>query len=1212
VRTLFSLPGRVIIWLMRHPGYLVTIGFMFIIGLVWVGGPYVGMESAQSRATVMVGAALSRIVAWLVDHLRDKARATELERSLVRQGEAQIAQARPDRKEQMAAIRDQFDKAINTLKQSKLAEGRKGTAALYALPWYMFIGPPASGKSTALRHSGLRFPYLGESGKGLQGVGGTRNCDWWFTNEAVLLDTAGRYVTEDEDQEEWYSFLELLKKYRKEKPINGVIVAISVAELVQAKDEDVDSHAKKIRGRIDELIKRLGITFPVYLVFTKSDLIQGFVEFFEDLSRAEREQIWGATFRKAPEEKEAPHQRFDEEFQQLLESLQARRLRRLETSRGTQKVPIYAFPLQFASVRAKCGRFIEVLFQTNTFQENPVFRGFYFTSGTQEGTPIDRIMGAVCHAAGLPSGATGSFAPKETKSYFIKNLFTDVIFPDHILAGASSAAFRQQGALRVAAFTVAVVLVAALLTGFAVSFIGNRAVVSGALSAAVRASKVGLEGDHFEQDVEYLDKVGARLADLYRYETKGVPTRLWGFYRGHRVFPPLRDIYLSYFQQAILIPTKQEIEHHLAYFVRSADDELEGSDQYYTMLKAYLMLSDETRLNQAFLQHWLSETWKEWLAVRYQERGVPEDLENAVLRQIALYSQHVAGGGGAQFAPDKALVYRTQQKLRQIPTTQRLYDLIRRAAAEKKKDPFTIQTVLHGSQQGLLVSEYGVPHLFTYEGWRTIFNPSLERLLQEMGEEGWVTGINEVKRGDLAEGVHRLYFAEYVQHWQAFLESVKVRPSATPADAEELLANLSHQDSAFRQLLVEVVRNTVPDNEIVTRTEAVTGGIVQRVKQTLGFVPERADEALAQLRDKLPSRSFLTTVSPQFRSMHDFVVVQGNGKEKEKAAESAFDLYLAELRRVHQVLRPILRSDAAAPDTKAMSASIVSGAPSDLVQAVKTTETLLQRLSPDLRERIQGVMLQPLLVVMHGVMQRAKGEVARRWEAEVYQPCQRSIAGKYPFRVDGEEAALTDVADFFHPQNGTLWKFYQAEIKPYVEEGAERWEPRRWKGVGMEFSEDFLDGLQYARYLSEGLFTKGNADLGVAFDLYPYPPVGPGGRTVSEISLEIGGDRLRYRMEPQEPYGMKWPGQAGANGAVLQVQMNGSWQNKDKKGWWGFFRLLDAGQVAELSDTQFRVQWEVAGPDLRSVVVQYDLTAPSYKNPFHPGFFTRFACMQQL
>ncbi len=118
-----------------------------------------------------------------------------------------------------------------------LKQKRRSGHSLYELPWYVIIGAPGSGKTTALINSGLHFPLEQRSGKGaLRGVGGTRNCDWWFTDEAIFLDTAGRYTTQDSDANAdsagWAEFLKLLQKYRKRRPVNGVILTISAQDLM--------------------------------------------------------------------------------------------------------------------------------------------------------------------------------------------------------------------------------------------------------------------------------------------------------------------------------------------------------------------------------------------------------------------------------------------------------------------------------------------------------------------------------------------------------------------------------------------------------------------------------------------------------------------------------------------------------------------------------------------------------------------------------------------------------------------------------------------------------------------------------------------------------------------------------------------------------------------------------------------------------------------
>ena len=83
----------------------------------------------------------------------------------------------------------------------------------------------------------MNFPLKAVgSDPALAGVGGTRNCDWWFTDEAVLLDTAGRYTTQESDREAdaaaWQGFLDLIKRFRPRRPLNGALVTLSVSDLV--------------------------------------------------------------------------------------------------------------------------------------------------------------------------------------------------------------------------------------------------------------------------------------------------------------------------------------------------------------------------------------------------------------------------------------------------------------------------------------------------------------------------------------------------------------------------------------------------------------------------------------------------------------------------------------------------------------------------------------------------------------------------------------------------------------------------------------------------------------------------------------------------------------------------------------------------------------------------------------------------------------------
>ena len=203
---------------------------------------------------------------------------------------------------EVADLRQRFEQSLATLRKARFENKvQGGRSYLYQLPWYIFIGAPGSGKTTALINSGLRFPLSEKLGKdAVRGVGGTRNCDWWFTDEAVLLDTAGRYTTQTSNQAvdsaAWGGFLKLLKRFRPRQPLNGAIITLSVSDLLTQSAAERTDYGRTVRQRIQELHENLGTRFPIYIMVTKCDLLAGFMEFYGDLGREERGQVWGATF----------------------------------------------------------------------------------------------------------------------------------------------------------------------------------------------------------------------------------------------------------------------------------------------------------------------------------------------------------------------------------------------------------------------------------------------------------------------------------------------------------------------------------------------------------------------------------------------------------------------------------------------------------------------------------------------------------------------------------------------------------------------------------------------------------------------------------------------------------------------------------------------------------------------------------------------------
>ena len=202
---------------------------------------------------------------------------------VIAQDEARIQSLSARERDEMKELQDRWKETVDMLRRSHL---KKQGNPLYVLPWYMVIGESGSGKTTAISSARLASPFA--EVKRVQGISGTKNCDWWFFEQAVVIDTAGRYaipVDEGRDKDEWQKFLTLLLKYRKKEPLHGLIVTIAADKLLSAPQEALEEDGKSIRRRIDELMRVLGVKFPVYVLVTKCDPRSGHDEVLRSTSR---------------------------------------------------------------------------------------------------------------------------------------------------------------------------------------------------------------------------------------------------------------------------------------------------------------------------------------------------------------------------------------------------------------------------------------------------------------------------------------------------------------------------------------------------------------------------------------------------------------------------------------------------------------------------------------------------------------------------------------------------------------------------------------------------------------------------------------------------------------------------------------------------------------------------------------------------------------
>ena len=397
-----------------------------------------------SIGTLLLGVLMGGLY-WLVQKYRQR-KARPMERSL-RDNLAATPQGvtEPARRARLDDLRKNFEDGVDKFK----AAGKN----LYSLPWYVLVGEPGSGKTEAVRHCNVGFPPGLQDQ--LQGVGGTINMNWWFTNHAVVLDTAGRLIFEEVDPgatNEWREFLKLLRTNRPNCPINGMLLCIPADSLIKDTADTLERKGAKIAQQLDQIQRALGVRFPVFVMVTKCDLINGFREFFEDITDPTLQHQMMGWSNPAPLDEPFNPELVTDHLQTVAVRLKRRRLGLLldpvnsddPSARRTDQVDaLYALPHSMMTIAPRLRRYLEMIFVAGEWSAKPLFlRGIYFTSSMREGSALDAELAEVLGVPveSLPEGKVW----ERDRAYFLRDLFMNKVFREKGLVTNATNAKRHQ------------------------------------------------------------------------------------------------------------------------------------------------------------------------------------------------------------------------------------------------------------------------------------------------------------------------------------------------------------------------------------------------------------------------------------------------------------------------------------------------------------------------------------------------------------------------------------------------------------------------------------------------------------------------------------------------------------------------------------------------------------------------------------------------
>ncbi len=1129
--------------LLKSRVFLVGQGLVALIVLVIVLGRVFHLSTTIQLAAIMAIMVVGLIL-LLVGYVRANRSASAIQTSLRQQAEHQRMGVRPDKQGEIEQLERDLEEAIERLKQSRLGGGRRRSkAALYAMPWYMIIGPPAAGKTTAIANSGMNFPLGTDS---VRGVGGTRNCDWFFSDSAIFLDTAGRYMTEQEDQEEWHTFLQTLRDNRSKQPINGVIVAINVDALVDATPDQIEWHATTIRRRVDDLVSRLHVTFPVYLVFTKCDLLRGFVQFFGYFNRKEREQVWGFTLPQEWQRESDIRERFEAEFARLSRSLVNWRNEGLgRAMKREQRQAVYVFPLEFASAKEKLSQFVTMLFRPNPYRDTPLLRGVYFTSGTQEGVPIDRVIRAIAHRFGLAPAEQDAEPVTEAKAYFIRDLFETIIIPDRYLVSRTSRFEKRQTLLKATTVAVSGIVLLLFLLGVGQAVVRSQLRINEAVDSATTAALVDPRGSVLEPSE--LDRLESLRSVVARIDQRSYFT--WGLDRGGEVFEPALRLLLQKVGTFVDLSLFGHLEDRIASALSMPALDEVTKEALYDDFKTYLLLTEQTvqlsdEANGEFLKRQLAS-----LVDSVTGRGATADPRHYPLTD--LYVDGLRDGHTEGLAANRRLVRRAQPILSEPISPERLFARLRREA-EETLGLITLSEAA-GPNGYLFETDPSISELFTQNVWSSFARDKIEEYSADPTRDEWVTGATVARRTlteeEVAARIEAIYLEEYAAEWEEMISGAVLAPFQNVRDAARKLEILSNgDDSPILWLLARVSDETTFEGSMLETTAEALGGGDERI---------------------------LNAVERHFQPLHELNVPGAASGTADPRLLRA----LEELKRIGATLESMVGDDAKLAD---YAAEVVSSGGGELGGAIRAIEDSFFRLGPSVRENL---FERPVLLTWSTVLESVQEYLDEQWRERVYEPFRETVGGRYPIDA-GDDAPIDDFEIFFRDRTGTLASFYEEQLSPFLQ--TNRVAARTWQNRGLTVSASVADAFERAKTLREVLF-EGDR-LRYTFELLPEIPVST--QPVSSYDLDIHGHRQRYDMGAPYPLTVTWPGSPGStlrvsarDGDLLPIRFDGHW---------AMFRLLRAADIARLSSTEFELSWDMGS----AVTARYRVRTRSAVSPF--------------
>jgi len=1031
-------------------------------------------------------------------------------------------------------IKNKFYEALKILKVSTFYKNKR--SARYELPWYLLVGKEQEGKTTLLEASGLDFPLnVNYEERSVKEEGTSKEFLWYYAEHAIFIDMPGKYIDKELneiDQAVWEKgFLKLFAKKRLRRPLNGIVLNISVETFITKSEKDLNKYAKDLRDRFDELSKGFVSSIPIYLIITKSDKIVGYNEYFSSLTEEEKEEVLGVTF-------DNPMQNIDTsivkpELEKLLKQINSSVIDKLhyEWDEDTRN-KIFLFPDEFSSIFEKIEMFTDICFAQTRYRKALMLRGVYFTSVPEEEETKSSYLLSNKNDNKLSVG-------RSSRGYFIKKLLKDFIFSESDLIkmddNFKKVNKRRQSIALFSAVTSVLLLSSLWIFDF-VSHNKSLRMLEERIEKVVLQKSQIKSSDNFEKTLLVLNEIES-IKDTYESEISSHFYRL-NFYDVEPQTIQLYNLYENVLSDILLPRVAKNLKTQML-------SNLNNYQQTWTNTEIYLMLNKEVHRKDDYLKTVMGVNW----AKLYPNKPL-------VQKALNHHFQNLLSLGFDPYKMDEKALKTARSILYNKPNVVIVYDELKRVIKEETNlESFSYERLL-GANVGVFNGDtYKIPGLYTKKGFKNIIEKKGQKYVSSILKTHWVLGARiDLTKSELDEiysQVLSLYFKDYKRYWLTATTKLNIPKLLNKGGLQNQLEVLSLVNSPIISILQGLKENT----KIFTLEEMILKN------------PKKGNKKLNKLakisaKNKIKGSKLVANIKTLrlfFKPYHNLINEDG-------MPNSSLENAMLSLNKVFAQMNSLFASLNISEDSFILVNKRING----------QIEPIIQQFT-SLPLNVSIWFEQVLDHNWNYLIVESKQHIKNKYEEEVFIFYQEKIANKYPFnKSENDEFVSLDDFNTFFKTEGILDDFVKKYIVPFSIINKRTYKTYKTKiidskdiGLDMLFMRNILAGLR----IKNMFYGDNNEKLKTNFHLTPSRLE----RTLSTMEFSNGDTSMIYEHDVIRDIELTWPidntKDKKASFKLYDIKSN-KIVDISSAGNWALFKVLDKLNVKSVSEDSIDVYYE--------------------------------------